>query len=351
MIQRSLARAARLSCSAAAVGLFLLSVPETGMAGEWQPGFRDLLYEDTTRDRSLPVAVWYPTDEPAKPHIYAQVHNGQAAVDAAIAPGRHPLLLLSHGTGGNRFNQYYLGEFLARAGYVVAAVEHPGDRTFDDADLGTAKNLYNRPRDLSVALDALLSDPAVAPAIDDTKVGALGHSAGGFSVVVAAGGLPNLVNLLAYCRAQTEDSLTCPKRRDARLAAASEHTAFIEGGVSLKDSRIRVAAVFAPAIGPLFDAGGLAAVDIPVMVFWARHDELLNEPTNSQFYLQGLPLAVERDSAIGHFGFLSLCSDFLQRVAPQICVDPPGISRAGFHATLTAELASFLGQTLKHPEP
>ena len=236
-----------------------------------------------------------------------------------------------------------MGEFLARQGYVVAAVEHPGDRTFDRGDFGTAKNLFNRPRDLSVVLDALLADPAVAFFIDADRIGALGHSAGGFTAVVVAGARPKLANLLAYCRTHAEDLLTCPEAGGARPEETPEHFAYIQGRVSLKDTRIKAAAVFAPAIGPFFDDAGLAAVDILIMVFWAGQDEILNEPTNSAFYLSGLPNASERRmSSVGHFGFLSLCADLLRRVAPEICADPERTSRAASHEKLLSELRAFL---------
>jgi predicted dienelactone hydrolase len=342
---------ARFCALVVAATILLLWLPGTGSAGDaWHAGFRDVVYVDEARGRTIPVAVWYPTEMPAGTIIYGQIHEGWATADAAIAPGRHPLLLLSHGTGGNRLNQYNLGEYLARAGYVVAAVEHPGDRTFDRGDFGTAKNLYNRPRDLSVVLDALLADSAVAPAVDPARIGALGHSAGGFAVVVAVGGLPNVANLLAYCRDHAEDTLTCPEESGARPDEAPEYIAYIEGGVSLKDSRIKVGAVFAPAIGPFFDEIGLAPIDIPIAVFSAGMDEILDEPTNSAFYLQGIQGAIAHEMTIGHFGFLSLCSDLLQSVAPQICGDPPGVSRAAFHQVFQAKLGAFLDERLRPRE-
>ena len=322
---------------------------DPGLAADrFSSGFRDLSYVDTSRDRTIPIALWYPTAVSPSALTYGRVHQGQAAPDAAFALGTHPLLLLSHGTGGNRFNQFHIGEYLATRGYVVAALEHPGDRTFDKGDFGTAKNLFNRPRDLRFALDALLADPLIAAHVDARRIGALGHSAGGFTAIVAAGGRPKLANLFAYCREQKAVSLTCPGRAAAvPTGETPEHAAFIRGELDLHDDRIRVAAVFAPAIGAIFDRAGLAAVGIPVLVFWAGHDEILNEPANSLFYVRGIANAVARPvPSIGHFGFLSLCSDLLRRYAPEICVDPPGVSRADFHQNLLRDLRTFLDRHL-----
>jgi predicted dienelactone hydrolase len=60
--------------------------------------------------------------------------GGRAAVDAALAttPARFPPVVLSHGTGGTGGNLASLGTALARAGYVAAAVNHPGNNPIDD---------------------------------------------------------------------------------------------------------------------------------------------------------------------------------------------------------------------------
>ena len=51
----------------------------------------------------------------------------QTRAGATIAEGLFPLVIISHGHAGSRFGHHDLAEQLARAGYVVAAVEHAGD--------------------------------------------------------------------------------------------------------------------------------------------------------------------------------------------------------------------------------
>ncbi|MDA0228636.1 MAG: prolyl oligopeptidase family serine peptidase [Proteobacteria bacterium] len=318
-----------------------------GAAAASDAGFRDMNFSDDERGRTIPVALWYPTDDTAAALTYGGIHAGRAATGGAIAPGRHPLALLSHGTGGNRFNQFNLAEFLARHGYIVAALEHPGDRTFDNGDFGSAKNLYNRPRDLSFVLGALLADSAIGDQIDDKRIAALGHSAGGFTAIAAAGGRPKLQNLFDYCVRQPTASLTCPKNAGEPGEEDPLYIDFMSGSVSLKDPRLRALVVAAPAIGPLFDASGLAEVDIPVLIFWAGADAILNEPDNSRFYLDGIARAQEREMpGIGHFTFLSECSNMLRSVAPQICTDPQGVLRADQHRAINSETLDFLSRHL-----
>ena len=328
--------------------LLVLSVGGTAWsAAPIAPGHRDVSYHDDARGRDLPTALWYPSTGAAKDIVYAQVHNGHAAPDGEFAPGRHPLIVLSHGTGGNRFNQYYLGEALAAAGYIVAAVEHPGDRTFDNGDFGTAKNLYNRPRDVSAVIDALLADSRIAPHIESAHIAAMGHSAGGFAAIAAGGGRPNLDLLMHYCAAQTERSLTCPETDGGGANELPLHLDYIHGKVSVRDARLKALVVFAPAIGPMFDAAGLKDVGVPVQLFWAEQDEILNEPANSARYADGLKnVEIRAMPGIGHFTFLAPCSDLLRQYAPQICADPAGIDRTKVTATIAREVIAFLDRSL-----
>ena len=162
--------------------------------------FPDLTFQDSECTRTIPVALCYPTTDTAQSVRYAGVHTGQAARGGAFAPGRLPLVILSHGTRGNRFNQFHFGETLARNGYIVATIEYPCDRTFDHGDFGTAKNLYNRPRDMSFAIDALHADSDLRELIDGARIAAFGHSAGGYTAIAAAGGRPHIERLMDYCR-------------------------------------------------------------------------------------------------------------------------------------------------------
>src|SRR5262249_39278820 len=89
-------------------------------------GFRKLTLtypseEDANRERR--VLLWYPTTEPDQPFNY-HGQQGFATPDAPVAPGRHPLILFSHGYLGAADQTIFLMEAFARDGYVVAAVNH-----------------------------------------------------------------------------------------------------------------------------------------------------------------------------------------------------------------------------------
>lgn len=126
-----------------------------------------------------------------------------SALDAAVAPGRHPLIAFSVGLGVIRANYTSIAEELASFGFVIALVESPlqglfvlrdGTIVTDSTDQLAAPANHRAAvrewtRDISVVLDRLTaaripgSIVAVAHSIDWSRVGATGHSTGGLVAV------------------------------------------------------------------------------------------------------------------------------------------------------------------------
>ncbi len=114
--------------------------------------------------------------------------------DAALAPGRHPLVLFSHGNNGLRIQSFFFAAHLASHGFVVVSPDHHGN-TFPDTLAGVVDPAasVNRPLDLSFLIDAFLAfdgEPGnfFEGAIDPDRIGASGHSFGGYTVFALAGG-------------------------------------------------------------------------------------------------------------------------------------------------------------------
>ena len=107
------------------------------------------------------VALYYPTM--AAPRAIA---IGPFALEVAI--GGKPvdkvkaLILLSHGISGTELGHSTLAQALARNGYLVAALRHPGDNYQDRSLLEKGPERYfdERPRQASRVIDAILADPA-----------------------------------------------------------------------------------------------------------------------------------------------------------------------------------------------
>jgi fermentation-respiration switch protein FrsA (DUF1100 family) len=128
-------------------------------------------------DRPLPVTVWYPgTGEPGG--------TPQHAVKPAA--GRFPIVVFSHGLGGQPDDYAPLLSRWAAAGFVVAAPAYP--HTSRGAARNDVLDVLNQPADASYVLTELLaldgrSDDPLRGHLATDRVAAAGHSAGGITTV------------------------------------------------------------------------------------------------------------------------------------------------------------------------
>jgi dienelactone hydrolase len=109
--------------------------------------------------------------------FYPKSGNGPAA-------GRFPLVLWSHGLHGSPEGYQGVSQKIAAAGFVVAAPAYPF--TNDKANPFNQNDMANQPADASAVitevlkLDAKAGEP-LAGHIETSRVGAAGHSAGGYT--------------------------------------------------------------------------------------------------------------------------------------------------------------------------
>jgi predicted dienelactone hydrolase len=167
-------RAAAASCR---------TVPQLGIEafdapGPHPVGVRTATFVDTSRptpaagsfaeapERTLVTEMWYPALAPGR----------DAAVDAA--GGSYPVVIYSHGGGGDRLDGTLVGQHLASRGMIVASPEYPLTNVvrFFGAGLVALEDIANQPADWSVVLDGVLA--AFGAAADPGRVGATGHSLG-----------------------------------------------------------------------------------------------------------------------------------------------------------------------------
>jgi len=256
-------------------------------------------------------------------------------VDARVPEGKHPLVVISHGTGGDFAGHVDTAVSLARAGFIVAALTHPGDNWRDNS---RATRIEGRPAALSATISYMLEAWPGHAAIDPDRIGAFGFSAGGFTVLAAAGGKPDMTRFANHC-AQHPSFFVCTLLK-------SQPRALTSAWPSTTDPRIRAIVVVAPAIGFTFDRVGLAAIRVPVQLWRADDDRILPAPFYADAVRAALPHKAEFHAVpgAGHFDFLAPCTD--PHSMPQLCQSASGFDRAAFHQRFDREVVRFFSTKL-----
>ena len=266
-----------------------------------------------------------------------------ASREAPIGAGRYGLVVISHGTGGGRLNHRDTSIRLAESGYVVAAPEHAGDNFRDKRYSGTSENWRRRPRQLSAVLDRLLGDPDFGPHIDTRRIGAIGHSAGGYSVLALIGGRADMAVLTRHCtRYREEDSAFCGYGRPDGQAQGTMP--------DLSDRRV-VAVVAVAPVGALFGEGAFAGIEAPAQIHRLEGDRVLREPWHAEnvLTLMGDNASLISHPVAHHFAFISPFPDVLAGTVGPAGRDPAGFDRRAFLTRIDEQILSFFGDTLPAP--
>jgi predicted dienelactone hydrolase len=137
--------------------------------------------QDAQRERTVPIRVYFPdTKEPA------------------------PVILFSHGLGGSRDNNPYLGNHWAQRGYAVVFIQHPGSdegvwkgerpgrRKAAMTKAASGESFMHRNKDVAAVIDALENwnrekGHALEGLSDLDHIGMSGHSFGAVTTQAVAG--------------------------------------------------------------------------------------------------------------------------------------------------------------------
>ena len=149
-----------LAANAQAAGLSVLEVPADG---------------------DMPVlkgAVWSPCAQPAKTVKLRRVEVAGAR-DCPIEGKGLALVVISHGAFGWFGGHHDTAAALADAGYVVAAITHPDDRS--------RRWRTERPAAIKRVIDHMLTSWHGRTNLDPERIGVFGFSRGGYTGLVAIG--------------------------------------------------------------------------------------------------------------------------------------------------------------------
>ncbi|WP_394354759.1 alpha/beta hydrolase family protein [Aquipseudomonas alcaligenes] len=312
--------------------------PDAVLARGWAVGLHHLTLYDPLDQQPMQAIVFYPASLAAGETALG-LYRVAATRDAPIAMGRFPLILLSHGNSGSPLAHHDLATALARQGFVVLAVVHPGDNDQDQSRQGSLSNLYGRPLQLSAAIDAAAADPLLAASLDSARVGVIGYSAGGESALILAGAQPRLQHLRDYCLQVPDDADACATRGELRSDR--------EDLQASADRRVAALLLLAP-LGLLFDQQELAQVRVPVLLYSGDHDQVLALQRNAGALRRSLPLTPEYRllPGAGHFVFMAPCTVEMAQLLPYLCEDAEGVDRAAIHHALSLDAARFFTENL-----
>jgi predicted dienelactone hydrolase len=281
--------------------------------------------------------IWYPCAEPPG-EIPVGVFILSGVKDCPLAGDHLPLIAASHGRGGSFLGNHDTAETLADNGFVVAAINHPGDTRQDLSRSGDLSVFVERPTDIKRLIDFMIGTSPFAASIDHDRIGFFGFSRGGYTGLVLLGANPDWTGAASnYCQ-QSQGPL-CQQILGKRYPSQP----------LTHDPRIKVA-VLADPLAIFLSAESLASLKAPVQL-WASErggDGVL--PHDVAAVDANLPAQHDYRvvSNAGHFAFV-LCPSALVEARSELCEDAPGFDRVAFHAEFNAEVLAFFRKQLVRP--
>lgn len=299
--------------------------------------------------RPIDTAIFYPASAGTGTAMGENgvFHGTPVAENAPAQPGPHPLILLSHGWGGNYRRMSWLGAGLVDRGAIVVAVNHPHSTTGETTSL-EALNHWTRAQDLSAALDAVLDHPQIGPLVDPARIHAAGFSYGGWTALSLGGVRGNLDGLRRFCEDPAQAISHCADILRAGITLSGLDAA--QWRADWKDGRIASVAAIDPALTWGLSEADVAGLDVPLLIvgLGSEADRLHATDTSaggSGFEALVPGASVLRIAPAYHFSALGLCKPDGARILEAegddpVCSDPAGTDRAAVLSRIVAALAT-----------
>lgn len=321
-------------------------------AAQSAPGYQTSTLEVKHREQRLPIHIWYPAKTDGAPTMLGKnaVFTGIEVQRAALPKkDSHPLILLSHGSGGNAVNIGWIAARLAEEGAIVVSTNHPGTTSRDSHPRETIK-IWQRTADFSAILDHLQNEAPFGLSVDSSKIGAVGFSLGGHTVLSLAGARVKKQKFINYCN-QYPKLLDC-----AWYKAAGVDLNDIDAerfGQSNLDPRIKAIVSIDPGLAQAFDVRGLHNITNPVLVINLGDADKVPTGINGRNIIKELPNAAYKTvKGATHFSFLGRCTplgvEIIQSEGEEpICSEVSNRSRADIHLELGGIISEFFKQNLR----
>ncbi|VEP15667.1 conserved hypothetical protein [Hyella patelloides LEGE 07179] len=187
--------------------------------------------------------------------------------------GAAPLAIIAHGLGSESSDFAYLAEHLASHGYIVAVPEHTGSNgrykeAYLNGEVGvdvSPMEFYSRPRDITHLLNQLEQHPDFRQQINWSQIGAIGHSFGGTTALLASGAPINLARIKHFCQ---QDRFTL----NASVVLQCRASNLPPGKHNLQDTRIKAVVALNPVTSSVLGPESMQQIDVPTLILGGSMD-------------------------------------------------------------------------------
>jgi predicted dienelactone hydrolase len=299
-------------------------------------GFRSIDIPADASGPALTGAIWSPCAAPPQ-EIRFRFVTIAAVRNCPVAGEGLPLIVISHGSGGWSGAHRDTAAMLTDAGFVVAALDHPGDNATDHSRSDSLSILLDRPADIRRLTDFMLDAWPEASKLDRERIGFFGFSRGAYTGLVIAGGRLDISRIVPLC---PEGFINGMCAQIGKGEIPTQHAA--------EDSRIKAVVLADLEFGRAFTSQGLENVKVPIQLWGSARggDGVL--PEDGATIDRSLPAKpdyhVVPNSA--HFAFMAPCSAEATKALPEICADAGGFDRVAFHKEFNAAVLAFFRKHL-----
>lgn len=301
------------------------------------------------RGEDVDFHIWYPAEPGGRAVTIGGngVFYGTAAGRGAPHKlGQFPMIIISHGAGGNAGQFGWIASELARQGYAVVLPNHPGS-TSRNASAEAAVRVWERPADISAVIDEIAENPQIYPYIDTARIAVLGFSAGGFTAMAVSGARVDVDALQSFCDLSDHGMSDCDflARGGVDLHALDLSPA----AQNLRDPRIKAAVIIDPGIVETLTRESLSQIDIPMLIVNLGNEDTIPIGVYARPAAEIIPTAqYEITGDAIHFSFLAQCKPKGAQILANegepdpLCDDAGGRDRGEIHAELEGLIGDYL---------
>jgi predicted dienelactone hydrolase len=305
------------------------------------------------RDRDVDFNIWYPALPGGREVTVGGngvFHGTRAGRNAPRVEGQYPLVIISHGAGGNAGQFGWIASELVNAGYVVVLPNHPGTTT-GNASAEAAVRIWERPKDVSAVLDEITANPQEYPFIDTDRIGMLGFSAGGYTAMAVSGARVDPDRLSRFCDDTDHGMSDCAFL--AHFGIDLHSFDLSPAAQDLSDPRIGMAVVIDPGIVSTLTTQSLAQIEIPMLIINLGQEGTVPAGVYAKDTAAQIAQARYRTvtDAI-HFSFLAQCKPRGPEILKSegeldpLCEDGGGRTRGDIHKELSRIIVGGLKDRL-----